>query len=204
MDEGIPEGGITVTRPAWDAWGPGEVAGRLAGTDARWYVVGGWALDLFLGEPTRPHEDLEIGVAAGDFDAVRAALGDHEFDVVGSGRRWPLNSPAFARTYQTWVRDPASGVYRLDVFREPHDCDTWIFRRDETLRLPYSRVLLRTPQGVPYLTPEIVLLFKAKEPRPKDHADLDVVLPTLGPVRRAWLRRALARRYPGHPWLALL
>ncbi|MCW2863035.1 MAG: hypothetical protein JWP48_4743 [Actinoallomurus sp.] len=66
--------GAEVIAPVWDAWGPAEVAGRLAGVDARWYVAGGWALDLFLGERTRPHDDLEIGVAAADFDTVRAAL----------------------------------------------------------------------------------------------------------------------------------
>jgi hypothetical protein len=152
---------------------------------------------------TRPHDDLEIGVAAGDFAAVRAALADHEFDVVGSGHRWPLHSPAFARTHQTWVRDPASGAYRLAVFREPHDGDMWIFRRDETLRLPYSRVIAGT-RAVPHLAPEIVLLFKAKNPRPKDQSDFEIALPALGPERRVWLRRALTGLHPEHDWLGRL
>lgn len=195
--------GAEVIAPVWDAWGPEEVAGRLAGVDARWYVAGGWALDLFLGERTRPHDDLEIGVAAADFHTVRTALADHEFEVIGSGRRWPLHSTAFARTHQTWVRDPASGAYRLDVFREPHHGDIWIFRRDEALRLPYARVIDRT-RAIPHLAPEIVLLFKAKNPRPKDQADFDAALPALGAVRRAWLARTLSRRYPGHDWIGRL
>jgi hypothetical protein len=29
---------------------------------------------------------------------------------------------------QTWVRERDTGVYRLDIFREPHDGDTWIRR----------------------------------------------------------------------------
>jgi hypothetical protein len=36
------------------------------------YVAAGWALDLFLGRQTRPHEDLEIGVPADRFDEVAA------------------------------------------------------------------------------------------------------------------------------------
>ena len=39
--------------------------------------------------------------------------------------------------YQTWLRDPATGNYLLDVFREPQpDGDTWICRRDERIRFP--------------------------------------------------------------------
>jgi hypothetical protein len=48
----------------WDAWRPEEIARRLAGVGAPWYVAAGWALELFLGEQRREHEDLEIGVPA--------------------------------------------------------------------------------------------------------------------------------------------
>jgi hypothetical protein len=41
---------------------------------------------------TREHEDLEIAVPAGQFGPVRAALADFDIEVVGSGRRWPLDS----------------------------------------------------------------------------------------------------------------
>ena len=61
------------------------------------------------------------------FGEIRAALGDFdfEFEVVGSGRRWSLDSSAFDVMHQTWVREPDTRVYRLDIFREPHDGDTW-------------------------------------------------------------------------------
>jgi hypothetical protein len=95
------EGDLLDGHPPWDPWTPGEVAGRLAGASLRWYVVAGWAIDLFLGRVTRAHEDIEIGIPAGSFPVVREALGDFEFDVVGSGRRWPLDSPAFAEHFQT-------------------------------------------------------------------------------------------------------
>jgi Aminoglycoside-2''-adenylyltransferase len=91
------------------------VAERLADVDVPWCVVAGWALDLFRGHETREHEDLEIAVPVGRFDVIRAALADFEFEVVGSGRRWPLDSPAFDVMTQTWARDPDNGVYRLDI-----------------------------------------------------------------------------------------
>ncbi|MGZ4466604.1 MAG: hypothetical protein ACXVYW_03660 [Oryzihumus sp.] len=56
--------------------------------------------------------------------------------------------------------------------------------------------------GVRWLNPEIVLLFKAKHLRAKDRADFAAALPLLGEDQRAWLVRALAWAHPGHAWLA--
>jgi hypothetical protein len=201
----LPPGGTEVGQcPPWDAWHPAEITERLAGVDVPWCVAAGWALDLFRGEVTREHGDLEIAVPAGRFGPIRAALADFEVEVIGSGRRWPLDSAAFDVMTQTWVRAPGHGVYRLDIFREPHDGDTWICRRDESIRLPYDQIIVTSPAGIPYLVPEIVLLFKAKQIRPKDQADFSGVLPLLTPARRAWLAAALARVHPGHPWISEL
>jgi hypothetical protein len=63
---------------------------------------------------------------------------------------------------------------------------------------------MTSPDGVPYLAPEIVLLFKAKHPRAKDQSDFAGVLPVLGPIRRAWLAAALRRTHPGHRWITAL
>jgi hypothetical protein len=190
--------------PIWDAWRPEEIARRLAGLAIPWYVAGGWAMDLFRGKQTREHEDLEIGVPAGSFGAVRSALAGCEFHVVGDGRRWSVDSPAFRQRHQTWVREPATGVYRLDVFREPHDGDIWICRRDDSIRLPYAQIIGFTSAGIPYLAPEVALLFKTKETRPKDEADFAGVLPLLTPAKRVWLRQSLLRVHPEHPWIAAL
>ena len=204
-DEVFPPGGEHVGDDApWQPWSPAEVNGRLAGVEVPWAVAGGWALDLFRGETTRPHGDLEIAVPAAGFPVIRAALSDLEFDVVGDGRRWPADSPAFDFHFQTWGRDPRSGIYHLDVFREPHDGGTWICRRDESIRRPYETVIMRSADGVPYLAPEIVLLFKAKHCLPKDLRDFAGALPVISPASREWLAAALRQVHPDHTWLASL
>jgi hypothetical protein len=202
-DELLPPGGLEVAQDApWDAWHPLEITERLRGVDVPWCVAAGWALDLFRGTQSREHEDLEIAVPVGRFQAIRVALADFDIEVVGSGHRWPLDSEAFDVMHQTWVRERDTGVYRLDIFREPHDGDTWIARRDDTIRLPYDQIIVTSPDGVPYLVPEIVLLFKAKHRRSKDQADFDGVLPLLDRSRRDWLATALEHWHPEHPWLA--
>jgi hypothetical protein len=177
------------------------VARRLEGVDVPWAVAGGWSLDLFLGRVTRTHEDIEIAVPSAGFPAIRTALADLDFDVINDGMAYPLESPAFDEAHQTWVSEPPTGVYRLDVFREPHDGDVWICRRDSHLRLPYAQVVCRTVDGIPYQAPELGLLFKAKHTRAKDEADLACVLPSLDLPQRRWLTDALTLVHPGHRWL---
>ena len=76
--------------------------------------------------------------------------------------------------------------------------------RDRSIRLPYAQVIATSPEGIPYLAPQIVLLFKARHHRPKDQADFTGALPLLNPARRSWLAAALARVHPGHPWISEL
>jgi hypothetical protein len=189
----------------WDAWRPEDIAPLLAGVDVPSYVAAGWAIDLFLGGQRREHEDLEIAVPAARFDEVLEAFDGLEVFVVGPepGLVRPL---AGARhllepTHQTWVRDPEAGVWRFDIFREPSDGDTWICRRDSSIRLPYDEVIAHTADGVPYGRPEIILLYKAKHTRPKDDDDFAAVLPHLDAGQRRWLADALELVHPGHRWL---
>ena len=188
----------------WDAWEPAEVARRLVGVDATWYVTAGWALDLHHGRQTREHEDVEIAVPEDGFDAVRAALDGFELWVIGRGLAHPVTPAALAAHHQTWVREPATGAWRLDVMREPWEGDTWVFRRAPRIRLPRERVIAHTNDGIPYARPEIALLYKAKSSRPKDDADLASALPLLGAEERQWLAQSIALVHPGHHWLQSL
>jgi hypothetical protein len=166
------------------------VALRLADVDVPWYVAAGWGLDLFLGRQTREHEDLEIAVPRARLAQILDAFPGYELHAASS--------------HQTWLREPATGLWRLDVFAEPSDGDTWVCRREEQIRLPYAQVIERTAGGVPYGRPEIILLFKAKRARPKDDADFETVLPELDATRRRWLADALDLVHPGHRWLGRL
>jgi len=199
------KGGFDPDGSAWDAWRPEQVATLLGGLDVPWYVAAGWAIDLFLGGQRREHEDLEIAVPQPRFDEVARALVAFEIFVIDDGKAWPLaEHPATPETHQTWVREPVTGLWRFDVFREPSDGSTWICRRDPVIRMPYAKLIEHTPDGIPYGRPEVVLLYKAKHARPKDDGDFEAALSHLDVERRRWLRDGLELVHPGHRWLAAL
>ena len=188
----------------WDGWRPETAVRALAGVDVPWAVAAGWAIDLFLGTQRREHDDLELAVPATRFREVTDVLSELEFHVIGPGTAVPVDEAdeLLERHHQTWGLDRPANCWRVDVFREPSDGDTWICRRDKQIRLPYSEVIEHTKEGVPYVRPEIVLLFKAKHARPKDEGDLAAVLPRLDAARKRQLAEWLELVHPVHFWLA--
>ncbi|GAA1036990.1 hypothetical protein GCM10009557_49180 [Virgisporangium ochraceum] len=195
---------VTPDIDAWDAWSPRQVAARLAGIDLPWCVAAGWALDLFRGGQTRPHGDLEFTVPAARWPDVAARFGELDFWVPCDGVVHPATERTLREEHQTWAWEPSVGRWRFDVFREPHEGDVWICRRDPRIRMPFADLVEHDADGIPYLAPEIALLFKAKARRDKDEADFAGVLPLLDTRRRAWLDDALALVHPDHPWRAAL
>jgi hypothetical protein len=193
----------------WSAWRPRELASRLHALEVPWAVAAGWAIDLFVGLESRAHEDLEIAVGRTSFGAIRTALPELTWFAAGGlegepGRVWPIDD-APAELHQTWGWDSANDCWRVDVFREPWEGETWVCRRDQSIRRPIADVIERDPAGIPYLAPEIVLLFKAKHAaRDKDAADFARALPLLNVRRRQWLAEALRVVHPGHDWIRLV
>ena len=190
-------------------WGPlsiPQLIRLLAPARFPWWVGGGHALDLFLGHPTRPHDDLDVEVLRRDQHAAKRLLAGWDLHIAAGGRLrpWPDHERLAAGANSVWCR-PAPGVpWCLQLLLADSDNGNWVFRRNPAIVQPLEAIGLHTADGVPYLAPSVQLLFKAKNPRPKDIADFNAVLPELSTADRAWLASALTATHPGHPWLARL
>src|SRR6218665_234635 len=92
---------------AWSPWGPHDLAARLRGIPAPWYVVGGWALDLWHGQQTREHEDLEFAVLPDDIGTFRKVLDELDFFAVHAGvvEHLPPDTPPPQHVAQLWGLD---------------------------------------------------------------------------------------------------
>lgn len=183
-----------------------QVAAVLSDYPKPWFIAGGWAIDLHLGRATRDHEDVDVGILRRDQRDLRAFLAGWDFEKVEEGRRMPwrqgqwLNLPV----HEVRARPPSGAPREIEFLFNEARVDEWIYRRDARIERPLSKARLVTRSGIPYMAPGIVLLYKAKDPTPKDRADFEAVRPRLRFTHRLWLRGALETVHPGHPWIARL
>jgi hypothetical protein len=168
-------------------------------------LAGGWALDLFLGEQTRPHEDIDVLILRRDHVRVRAALAGwdaHAVDPPGTLRPWPVGEELAVQVHDVWCRGSVGGPWNFQLMIDNDEGDDWIYRREGHIRRSISQLAgPASTDGRRVLAPEVQLLYKSKGMRPKDQADYDAVLPALSPEQRQWLRGALMIESPSHVWL---
>ncbi len=180
------------------------VAARMSGFGAPWCVGGGWAADLYLGRQTREHADVDLVILRGDQHRLHAHFQDWRFQHVlrGAFSDWNAGERIDPPVHEIHAHGPDGTA--LEFLLNDHDADEWIYRRDSAVRCPLRELILPSGIGVPVLCPAVVLLYKSKAPRPADEHDFRHLLPALPTPQRRWLRDALVRTHPGHPWIAPL
>jgi hypothetical protein len=192
-----------------------EVAEALGNLRAPFYFAGGWAIDLHLGRVTRDHHDIDALVMRRDHLLLHKALKQFSLKKIiphpdgkppnrGAIVEWPagerLELPVHQiNAYRTGESEPAFQV----MLAESRGSD-WIFRRNPDVSMPISKMGFHPLWGLPYLAPEIVLLFKAKHLEARDRVDFDHAIPALSVDARRWLRDATEKTHPGHEWLKVL
>lgn len=197
----------------------------MQGFDRPWYVAGGWAIDLYLGRLRRHHKDIDISLFRQDQLAIQEHLIRRGFNsmekIVGEAnerQHWPPGEELEPDTFQVFVALGRDGFAEFELLFAPTEGDEWLFRRNHRIRRHISRLGRVSEVSVPFLSPEIVLLFKSRhvhnppadpDPkhikfRPNDEADFQEVRETLDEEQRAWLKNAIELCYPGHRWLEQL
>ena len=164
-------------------------------------MAGGWAVDLFVRRLTRLHKDIEIALFRHDQSALQEHLAGWSLRKVVDHRRvsWLPGEWLTLPVHEIHGRGPEGQA--LEILLNEYDRGRWVFRRDSAITRPAKLIYARSAEGVPFLRPEIVLLYKSRGAGPDDHADFEQAVGLLDHESRTWLGAAVRRHVPGHRWL---
>jgi hypothetical protein len=192
-----------------------EVAEALGNLRAPFYFAGGWAIDLHLGRVTRDHHDIDALVMRRDHLLLHKALKQFSLKKIiphpdgkppnrGAIVEWPAGERLELPVHQINAYRTGESELAFQVMLAESRGSDWIFRRNPDVSMPISKMGFHPLWGLPYLAPEIVLLFKAKHLEARDRVDFDHAIPALSVDARRWLRDAIEKTHPGHEWLKVL
>jgi hypothetical protein len=188
-----------------------EIQSLLVNAPFRWWITGGWALDLFLQEQTRRHFDVDVAISRQDQLVAQLYLKNWDFWSTmrnESGniilRHWETGEILGTDFPGVWGRESPDAPWRFEYLLHEINEQLWIFRYSALVQHPLKNIEGFTPDGIPYLQPEIALLNKAARLRDVDMRDFHKVLPHLNGEQRSQLAGDLHKFEPAHPWLAAL
>ncbi len=207
-----------------------EANALLKGQEFTYAVCGGFALDLFLGYETRIHGDIDILAFWEDREAIITYMqskGYIVYEMLGGGKvhritdirvQEKLRKNIFCcteecelvRLYDTeepdvyWIDFQHTGLSKLNyiefLFNEKTE-EEFVYVRDERVRRELKKAILET-DGVPYLAPELCLLFKSTDiEREGYQQDFELTIGKLNTEQRTCFESAMELMYPeGHRW----
>jgi hypothetical protein len=181
----------------------GWVREEMRGSAQPWFVAGGWALDLLAEGQSRVHSDVDIAIFCDDQSHLQRAFPNWQFaqSRLGKLSAWSENEHLALPIHEIHAR---RDTLRLEFLLNERSESMWHFRRALEVTLPLTLLGGISGSGIPFLAPEVVLLYKAKGTRPVDAADFRRILSRLAQRSRSWLAAAIAHCHPGHSWLGQL
>lgn len=187
----------------WEPLDPVGLRSLMEGFPEPWWVVGGHAMEAFTGAP-RPHEDVDLVVFARHVPQLREHFrGRYHLWSNDAGTIRPLDDrfpEPFHDRCQIWIRENALSPWLIDCPINPDVDGRWQSKRDVDHVADLEQVTWVDDRGIRFLNPEIVLLYKAAQNREKDRYDLGAAWPLLSGEKTQWLRDAVKKYDPAHPW----
>jgi hypothetical protein len=141
-----------IRRCSWKPATPAEVAEIFKRCQARWWIAGGYAIELAAGRPIRGHADIDVLMLRRDQLAVQQALPGWQWqaaDPPGSLRPWQPGERLPAGVHDIWCCPGPSAPWRIQVMLDGSSGNDWVSRRDERIRRPITSIGLVTARGIP-------------------------------------------------------
>ena len=191
----------------WDPLSPAEVQDTLSEIEVPWWIAGGWAIDLFVGRQPRPHGDIDVLILRRDQLTVQTHLSDWDLHKTGQPglKPWPKGEFIDPPVNDIWGKRKPEDDWAIQLMLMEVEGDSWVFRREPSIRGAIAEMGAYSSEGIPYLRPEIQLLYKADRLNiERNVADFETASPFLDADSRDWLVDALRRKYTSHVWIDAL
>ena len=192
---------------------------------------GGQAIDLFLGFESRIHGDIDVCAYWSERDKIIRFMQSRGFlvyEMLGGGRAHKITDITNQMMLKRNIFCFKDGCPLVRLYpHDENDCclieffhigqtelnfieilfndrseTRFEYARDREIKREYGKALLYA-DGVPYLAPEICLLYKSTDTERKGYQrDFELAYAAMSPEQRAWLQNALKKLYPqGHKWI---
>jgi hypothetical protein len=202
-----------------------KIAEVMDASGLDWFVVAGWAMDLFIGKKTREHKDIEISIWRDQIPLLFERFSQNQIDMVIGHKRYEiLNKDSVVdKRGHLILREVSVGGETLDIelFTTERKNGHWLFRKQNEVQAPLNEAVLTSAMGPKYLAPQFVLLYKAwffptmdqaikdmpteadflRKCWSTDCSDFDSASPLLSKTQSAQLKELLHKFTPGIPWL---
>lgn len=195
-------------------------------TKLNWFLIGGWALDLFVGKKLREHKDIEISIWRDEAHLLFEYFKTNSVELVTGNSRYQYikSTSEIDNRGHLIIRDiqQSNVKINLEIFITDRRDNLWIFRKQSSLRFSIEEVIFEYAQGVKYLAPHFILLYKAwffphleviikdlpiteknyiLKCWETDCHDFQKIWPLLNLNQKKVLQHLLQTHTPGIPWL---
>ncbi|MBU1701802.1 MAG: GNAT family N-acetyltransferase [Candidatus Eisenbacteria bacterium] len=193
---------------AWTHIACTDVVNRFEQDGVLCWISGGWAVDLHLGRQTRAHDDIDISILRADQLKLKNLFPGWEiFHTHAPGLRYWNGVKYLHSIPNVWLRENSDSPWAVEVLFQESKNEMWQYRRIPSIQRSVAEIGLISDDGLPYLRPEIQLLYKGggTSYRKKDLQDLIALLPVISPAEKSWLVDSIRIEFPeGHDWIEII
>jgi hypothetical protein len=177
-----------------------DLVAIFEGAPFSWWIAGGYEAEMAARSTWRTHGDIDVLVLRSDEAAVHDKLQHWDCWIADGGelRRW-IAPGRLSDAHDVWCRETANGPWRFQLMFDHSSEAFWVSRRNPRVQKPITQ-LAGTGSPIPYLSPEILLFYKAAFLRDKDEVDFAHLQPVLTGTQCEWLVGAIGMTYgEDHP-----
>jgi hypothetical protein len=180
---------------------PHDIAEELKNVSFSWWICGGWALELFTGHEIREHHDMDLAIFRKDQQMLREQLPDWEFKIALNGvlHEWG-EGEMDKNLHALWARKKGQDKWVTEFLLNEADEINWIFRKNSKITFPLNEIGIKR-EKIPFLIPEIPLLFKSAHCGDKDELDFKHCIEKMNEVQKERLRKWISEFKPDCEWI---